>query len=152
MMRDSRTALYVHLVWATWDRLPFLDERLRRPIYRAIEAKCAERKAALITIGGIEDHIHLLVELPATLAVADLVKHIKGSSAHLATQHLTPTTSFKWQGGYGAFSVSPGQTSRVRAYILGQAEHHARGTVVPEWELPDAPSSIEPIGRGKARQ
>ncbi|MCC6627730.1 MAG: IS200/IS605 family transposase [Chloroflexi bacterium] len=133
-MRSSQTALFVHLVWATWDRLPLLNDDLRRPIYRAIEAKCLERGARVIALGGVADHVHLLVELPATLAVADLVKHVKGASAHLATHHLAPGEMFKWQGGYGAFSVSPRQCTEVRDYIGAQAAHHAAGALVPAWE------------------
>ncbi|MGN6755685.1 MAG: transposase, partial [Thermomicrobiales bacterium] len=73
-MRQAHIGVFVHLIWSTWDRLPFLTIQKRPQVWRAIGAKCVELGAEVIAIGGIEDHVHLLVRLPATLAVADLVK------------------------------------------------------------------------------
>jgi REP element-mobilizing transposase RayT len=89
-----------------------------------------------MALGGVADHVHLLIDLPATLAISDLLKHVKGTSSHLVTQHLQPGQFFKWQGAYAAFSVDPLQTSTVIRYIVRQAEHHAAGTLIPAWELP----------------
>jgi len=135
-MRHVQNAVYVHLVWATWDRPPLLTGAVEREAHRAIEAKCGEFGAEVLAVGGVEDHVHLLVRLPATLAVADLVKHAKGSSAHLVAQHLHPDQFFKWQGGYAAFSVSVGHLTRVTHYIGRQREHHAANTLIPALELP----------------
>jgi putative transposase len=84
-LRRAGNAVYVHLVWGTWDRLPLVTEALRPMIYRAIGAACAEMGAEVVALGGIEDHVHLLVHLPATVAVADLAKRVKGASSHLVT-------------------------------------------------------------------
>ncbi len=135
-MRHVQNAVFVHLVWATWDRLPLLIGDVERDAQRAIEAKCGELGAEVLAIGGVEDHVHLLVRLPATLAVADLVKHIKGASAHLIAQRTHADHFFKWQGGYAAFSVSVGHLSRVTRYIANQREHHASNTLIPALELP----------------
>jgi REP element-mobilizing transposase RayT len=132
---QTHSALFIHLVWATWDRLPLLTEDIQRQVYRAIGAKCVALHAEMIAIGGVEDHVHLLVRLPATLSVAEFVKHAKGSSAHLVTHRLTPDRSFRWQRGYGASSVSPRDLTEVRNYIAGQREHHGMGTLVVGWEL-----------------
>lgn len=80
--------------------------------------------------------MHVLVRLPATLAVADLAKHLKGTSAHLLAQTLHPDQFFKWQGGYGAFSVSVSHVERVAHYIAHQRDHHTTSTLIPAWELP----------------
>ena len=133
-MRQTWTGLFVHLVWGTWDRLPMLTEELKTPVYRAIGAKCTELRAELVAVGGMEDHVHLLVQLPSTLCVADLVKHVKGASAHLVTHQLAPAQPFKWQGAYAAFTVCPHHVTRVRDYIARQREHHAAGFLVTEWE------------------
>ena len=147
-MRQTQVAVFVHLVWATWDRLPLLPEEVRQPVYRAIGAKCTALGAEIIAIGGIEDHIHLLVPLPATLSVADLVKHTKGASAHLVTHQLVPHQFFKWQGADGAFSVSPHDLAPVSDYIARQREHHASGSLVMEWEhSPTTNSSPQPHAR-----
>ena len=135
-MRHAGTAVYVHVAWGTWDRLPLLQGDVERHVYRAIGAKCAELKAEIVALGGVEDHIHLLVGLPATLSVADLVKHIKGASSHqVASQHRDQLDGFfKWQGAYGACSVSPDALHDVANYVRGQRAHHAAGLLIERWE------------------
>jgi putative transposase len=135
-MRRSKIGVFVHLVWATWDRLPLLTSTTQGPVYRAIGAKCEELGAEIVALGGVEDHVHLLVRLPASVSVAELVRHIKGASSHLLTQKVLATTDgvFKWQGAYGAFSVSPHQLREVADYITQQQEHHALGSLKAEWE------------------
>ena len=135
-MRRIQNAVFVHLVWATWDRLALLVDMVERDVHRAIEGKCKELGIDIIAFGGVEDHVHMLVRLPATLAVADAVKHLKGASTHLLTQRLYPDKFFKWQGAYGAFSVSVGDLDRVSQYIAHQREHHANNSLIPEWEIP----------------
>ncbi|MDP9372428.1 MAG: IS200/IS605 family transposase [Chloroflexota bacterium] len=133
-MRRAHVAVFVHLVWATWDRLPLLTGEIEARVHRAIGAKAAELGVEVVAIGGIEDHVHLLVRLPATLAVAELVKQIKGASAHLVTHDVASGLSFKWQGAYGAFSVGPRQLPQVVDYIASQRDHHAANATVIQWE------------------
>ena len=134
-MRRSGVVVYVHVVWATWDRLPLLSGEFERAVYRAIGAKCDELGAEVIALGGVEDHVHLLVALPATIALAEFVGKVKGASSHLATHRALPDgTFFKWQGAYGAVSVSPRDVAEVSGYIARQQEHHANGGLVPDWE------------------
>jgi putative transposase len=137
-MRKPQVAVYLHLVWATWDRLPLLQGDVQRQVYRAIGARCEELGVQIAALGGVEDHIHLLVLLPVTLSIADLVKYIKGSSSHLLAQHILKQQDgfFKWQGAYGAFSVSPHDKSKVVEYITHQREHHQLGSLNVSWELP----------------
>ena len=141
-MRSAKVAIYVHLVWATWDRLPLLSDAIGPAIYRAIGAKCEELRADVLAIGGMEDHVHLLVRLPATLAIADLVKHVKGASAHLANFRLPDSGSFRWQGSYAAFSVGPDGLPSVINYIAKQRQHHSSNTLDPDSELPTSNSDM----------
>ena len=104
-MRAPYTELYLHVVWATWDRMPLITEAIQPRLYAAIAAKCRELKCAPLAIGGIEDHVHLLVRLHTTVTVATLVQQVKGSSSHLVTHEITPGEFFKWQGAYGAFTL-----------------------------------------------
>ena len=109
-MRRAFVAVYVHLVWATWDRSPLLDAAIERAVQRAIEAKATALGADVLAIGGVEDHVHLLVRLPATITIAELARGVKGASAHLVNHRLRPGESFQWQGSYAAFSVGPAPT------------------------------------------
>ena len=137
-MRRTRVAVFIHAIWATWDRQPLLQGQVQERVYRAIGAICEELGARLIALGGVEDHIHLLVLLPSTLTIADLVGQVKGASSHLIAQEvLAPTGGFfKWQGAYAAFSVSLQHLREVTDYILHQREHHAAGSLKAEWEYP----------------
>jgi REP element-mobilizing transposase RayT len=81
------------------------------------------------------DHVHLLVALAPTVSVARLVQQLKGSSAHFVAHILTPDAPFRWQGGYGAFTLRKADAPIVRRYVLGQKEHHAKRSLQPDWEL-----------------
>ena len=133
-MRRTRVAVFLHVVWATWDRLPLLTDHLTRDVHRAIGAKCEELGAQVIAIGGVEDHVHLLVGFPATVTIADLVGQAKGASAHLVTHQLAPGDFFKWQGAYAVYSINQTAVPRVADYIARQREHHATGSLITEWE------------------
>jgi putative transposase len=131
---DSCTHVYVHYVWATWNRGAFLTEEVEGRIYDCVSKKCAELNCLPLAIGGTEDHVHVLVRLNSMVSVAQLAHDVKGSSSHLTTHRLAPDAPFKWLGTYGAFSVSENEVNRVQAYIKMQKEHHVRVTVVPDWE------------------
>ena len=140
-MRRTYTELYVHLVWSTWDRQPLITAAMEPRVYAAMATKCRELGAEPLAIGGTDDHVHLLVRLPAALAVAELVKEVKGSSSHLVTHEVAPEIGFKWQGAYAAFSLGRERVPGVAAYIRRQREHHAGGAPVGEAEVESILSS-----------
>jgi putative transposase len=133
-MRAPYTQLYIHLVWATWDRLPLITSELEARLYPAMIAKCKEHRCEALAIGGVQDHVHLLVRFAPTISVADLVKEIKGSSSHLVTHVIATDEFFKWQGAYRAFTVSKNGISSVKSYILSQKDHHQLNTIINELE------------------
>lgn len=143
-MREPYTQLYahlvyIHLVWATWDRLPIVRPEWKPKLCECIEAQCAQLG---VTVGALElmpDHAHLLVRMPTTVTIADLVKQVKGASSHLVTQELAPGEWFKWQGAYGAFTVSKSDVRRVRDYIRNQENHHREKTLDAELERTEIP-------------
>lgn len=116
---------------------------VRGEVYDLIQSECTRLRADALAIGGIEDHAHLLARLPATIAPAELAKQVKGSSAplnHAAGIH----RAFRWQGGYGAFSVSKRHVPLVADYILRQEEHHRDQRTWPLLEPPPRGSFPEP--------
>lgn len=133
-MREPYTQLYAHLVWATWDRLPLITPEIEPRLYGHIIKKCRELKCIPIRIGGIENHTHLLVRVHPSVAIATLVKEVKGSSSHLMTHEIAPNSFFKWQGAYGAFTVRKVEVMQVRDYIANQKQHHRDNTLWEEWE------------------
>jgi REP element-mobilizing transposase RayT len=134
LVKGTYTQLFVHCVWATWDRLPLITPIYEAQLYASIADKSGELGCKVMAIGGIDNHVHLLVDLPATLTVAQLLKEVKGVSSHLMTHVLRPGVFFKWQGSYGAFTVSKDRLPTVRQYIKGQKTHHADNILVTDWE------------------
>jgi putative transposase len=133
-MRAPFTQLYLHCVWGTWDRLPLITPRNERAIYACIKDKCQELKCPVLALGGIEDHVHLLVRLHTTISVTELIKEIKGSSSHLVTHQVTPGEFFKWQGAYGAFTVCKEHINALIGYIEHQKQKHAQEDLCLDWE------------------
>ncbi|HEU4558722.1 MAG TPA: IS200/IS605 family transposase [Longimicrobium sp.] len=152
-MRSPWTQLFLHLVWSTWDRLALLTEPLRSEVYDLIQAECTRSRSDLIAIGGIEDHVHLLVRVPASITPADLVKQVKGVSSH-AINHASGTHRvFKWQGAHGAFSVSKRHIPMVENYVLNQEEHHRSQTIYPLLEPPELGATPDrPLGADACAQ
>ena len=142
-MREPFTQLYVHYVWSTWDRLPLITPDVERRLYGAIIHKCRELRCIPIRIGGIQDHLHLLVRLPTTIAVAKLVQEVKGSSSHLMTHEIKPIKFFKWQGAYGAFTLRYEDVPIVKKYIINQKTHNSENSLRPEWEKSEINGEIE---------
>jgi putative transposase len=129
------TQLYLHCVWGTWDRLPLVTTDIQNTIYNAITEQCRQLGCTVIAIGGVADHLHLLTDYPATLTVSELIGKAKGSSSHLITHEVKRGEFFKWQGGYGAFSVSYQNIDQVANYARNQAQHHGQKTLISDWEI-----------------
>ncbi len=134
-MRAPYTQLYLHMIWATWDRLPLVTAEIEDRIYAAIAAKCRELKCEPLAINGVEDHVHLLVRFHTTVSVAQLAKGVKGSSSHLVTHEINPGEFFKWQGAYRAFTIRKSDVPKVIAFIQKQKQHHSEMNLNPEWEI-----------------
>jgi putative transposase len=123
------------MVWATWDRAPLITPVIRERIYPMIQRQAANLGAQVISIGGIEDHVHVLARFPSRLAISELVRRMKGGSSYLARQVMGEP--FRWQGSYGAFTLSERGLERVRDYVLNQETHHRDGTTHPWLEDTD---------------
>jgi putative transposase len=133
-MKDSIVEVYLHLVWATWDRASILHPPVERAAHRTITQQANELGCQVLAIGGWLDHVHVVVKLGARVTVADLVQHLKGVSSHCINEHLRPNVPFRWQGGYAAYSVSPNALQDVIGYVRGQKQHHRDGTIRQDME------------------
>jgi putative transposase len=136
-MRHPWTQLYVHLVWATWKRAPLITPELQPRVYSVIQHQASQLGADVIAIGGVEDHVHVLARFPTTIAIATLVQKLKGASSHFVTHVLNAPDPFKWQGGYGAFTLTKRAIPHVREYVLNQERHHRGGTLYRDLERTD---------------
>ncbi len=116
--------LHYHLVWAAYQRAPLLTKQLEREIYGAVLGKAAEIGVIAHAIGGVEDHIHVVVSIPPNIAVADCIRLFKGVSTHHVSHRPEAAGNFGWQDGYGALSFGEATMPDVVAYVRNQKEHH----------------------------
>jgi putative transposase len=123
-MADTYLSLRLHLVWATKDRRPWLDPEWRARLFACAAAVMDRRSGKLLCAGGARDHIHLYVEPPGTLAVSELVTIIKTTTSKWIHDSFPHRRNFRWQHGYGAFTVTPFEDDRLRDYIRYQEDHH----------------------------
>lgn len=130
--------LFYHIVWSTREREPLISAEIEPVLYGYMIGKISAMNSIVHAVGGIEDHIHLVVSIPPTLAISDFVQRVKGSSAHHINQQFPHTEPrFGWQRGYGVFSLGERQLDRVLGYVRRQKEHHANHTCIAALEQTD---------------
>lgn len=127
-MPQSLARITVHITFSTLGRDPRIFDL--DAMHRYIGGICRERGCPSLIVGGVADHVHLLLELSRTETVAELVKEVKRSSTLFRKKE---DPSFAWQRGYGAFSIGRSEVDRVREYIVRQPEHHAKVTFQDEF-------------------
>lgn len=133
-MANTYTQLFTHIVFHTKSTgIVMRDEDLER-VSQYIGGIIREEGAVPFAIGGVADHIHILMSLPKTAALSDLMRVIKAKSSKWLRRLDSYYEPFCWQDGYGAFSVSPSLMERTRNYILTQAEHHKTKTYREEYK------------------
>jgi REP element-mobilizing transposase RayT len=123
-MAGTYTNLLFHLVFSTKGRFPLITRELQPELYAYVGGIVRGEGGVLIEIGGMPDHVHLLVKFKPTVAVAEMLRLVKGSSSKWANEEKFKARKFGWQDGYGAFSVSESQVDAVREYIRTQEGHH----------------------------
>ena len=132
-MSQSLSNVIIHTVFSTKNRTPFLDSSsLRLETHRYLGGVAKTLKCQPLIIGGVADHVHLLTTLARTVSIADFVKELKRVSSNWL-QDEKGISSFHWQSGYGAFSVSESLVAKARAYLETQEEHHRHQTFQEEF-------------------
>ena len=121
---------YLHIVFSTKERKKLIVKKISAKIVVLYGRHRAEQWVFVIANGGMEDHAHLLIHLPASLALAKAVQLLKGSSSRWINEH---GDEFSWQEGYGAFSVSASNLDTVKRYIANQESHHRKVTFEQEF-------------------
>jgi len=134
-MAHSYVSALIHYVFSTKDRSKIITPELRERLYPYMGGIARANKIQTLAIGGIEDHIHLLLALPSTLSAAKAIQLIKGGSSLWIHDTYRSLNDFAWQEGYGAFSVGISQVEKTKSYINCQPEHHRTKTF--EQELVD---------------
>jgi len=125
-MAGTFTNLLYHVVFSTKGRRPLIRTDLQEELFHYIGGIIRGERGALLEIGGMPDHVHLLSRFRADVSVAEMSRRIKSNSSKWVNDRSLGGKRFQWQTGYSAFSVSESQVASVRRYIRTQESHHRK--------------------------
>ena len=126
-MPQSLSAVYLHLVFSTKDRQPFLrDQAVREMLHAHLGTVSRRLDCPPVLVGGVEDHVHLLARFGRTITQGDWVKELKRVSNLWMKERGSEYRDFEWQRGYADFSVSASKLDEVKRYIAKQPDHHRK--------------------------
>ena len=124
-MPQTLSCVYTHIVFSTKNRVGFLqDIDLRKKMHAYLAGIAAQQDCHALRVGGIADHVHLLVRLGREITQSDLLRELKRSSSVWVKKQSDHLGDFSWQNGSGLFSVSPNHVGKVCGYISNQEKHH----------------------------
>lgn len=126
--------IWVHLVWATKSRKPFLEKNIRQQVFKHIKENGLIKGVHMDFINGHIDHVHCLVSLNAGQTIGKVVQLLKGESAYWINKNNLISDKFEWQDEYFAVSVSESGVNRLREYIKNQEIHHSKKSFQQEYD------------------
>lgn len=131
-MAQSLAKVYLHIVFSTKNRRPFLEnEALRNQCHAYLAGTYKARGSDSLVVGGVADHVHILCTLGRQESISVLVRELKRESSKAMKEKGLP--SFYWQAGYGVFSISPSHVPAVKQYIKAQEAHHKKESFQSEF-------------------
>jgi REP element-mobilizing transposase RayT len=132
-MSSAYVAAKYHVVIRTRDEKPLITAGQRDELCRYIHGIARNRDSRALRIGGMEDHVHLLLGIHPGTSVADMLRLIKANSSKWLNERGGRRGWFGWKPGYAAFTVGPAQVPRVQRFILKQEEIHRRMSLAHEY-------------------
>jgi REP element-mobilizing transposase RayT len=123
-MGSSYISNHVHVVFSTKNRAPSIKEEIQPKLWAYMAGIAENHGMHAVKIGGLEDHVYLLINLGGMMGIIKAVQLIKANSSRWMNEH--PGRRFEWQEGYFACSVSRSQVSTVTQYIASQRKHHRK--------------------------
>lgn len=132
-MARTYTNLLTHIIFSTKGRQRFITDEIKPRLHSYIGGIVRELHGTAYSVGGVSDHVHLLVSMPPAISISDAVRTIKTNSTRWIKQQDDALSNFEWQSGYGAFSVSQSNMNDVVKYIAEQDEHHRTQTFQEEY-------------------
>ncbi|MEO6390883.1 MAG: IS200/IS605 family transposase [Pyrinomonadaceae bacterium] len=134
-MPHSYVNLLYHIVFSTRDRQPHLTIERRPRLYEYIGGVIRKRGGISLAINGMDDHVHVLTKLRPDKAISEVIRDLKAGSSGWMHQFFPEVRDFKWQNGYGAFTVSSSLSKKVTDYIRDQDRHHVKLSFRDEFTL-----------------
>jgi len=135
-MPQSLANIFVHIVFSTKNRYPFLTgDDIKKQMYSYLGGTCNNLNCNVIIVGGSADHVHILCKLSRNISIAKLIGEIKRESSKWVKTKNRSLSKFAWQNGYGIFSIGKSEVERVKSYIFNQEEHHRRKNFQDEYRM-----------------
>jgi len=131
-MANTYTSLHYHGIFSTKNREPWLQAEIEQRVWALIGGIVRAHRMTALQVSGIEDHIHALVTAPPTIAPFQIAQYLKGDSSKWIHKEFLALRNFRWQDGYGAFTVNK-NIPEVISYIQNQREHHRKKTFQEEY-------------------
>ena len=125
-MAHTFTNLLTHVIFGTKDRTSSIDAELKPQLFAYMGGIVREYDSTALMVNGTADHVHLLLRLPPSVSIAEAMRVLKANSSRWVHEKWPSHSTFGWQTGYGAFSVSQSNVSAVLRYIVNQEEHHRK--------------------------
>lgn len=132
-MGQSLVKNYIHIVFSTKHREQLISLHVEAELYSYLGGICNNLDCQVITVGGYNDHIHILCLLSKKITLVKLMEELKSHSSKWIKNKDEVNGNFYWQDGYGAFSVNPSEVDTVIEYITNQHEHHATKSFQDEY-------------------
>ena len=132
-MANTFSQIYIQTVFAVSNRQSLITAEFKEDLYKYITGIVKNQSQKLISINGVEDHIHILIGLKPAMALADLVREIKADSSNFVNRERFVRGRFSWQEGYGAFSYGHSQLDTIIRYIQNQEQHHKHSSFKNEY-------------------
>jgi|SRR6185312_1943670 len=133
-MSHSLNKIWLHVIFSTKDRQPLIKGASENLVHTRLKEQLIESGCFVKTINGMPDHVHLLFLQTPKSSITEIIKQVKGNSAHWINEQNITADKFSWQPGYAAYSVSESQLEKVHQYITNQKSHHAKKTFSQEYE------------------
>jgi len=132
-MANTYTCLHYHIIFSTKNRERWITSDIEPRIWSYLGGIARENRLVPLTIGGIEDHLHLVLNVPPSVALSKALQLLKGGSSKWMHETFPTLRGFGWQDGYGAFTVSKSNLAEVIRYVEDQREHHRHKTFQEEF-------------------
>ena len=132
-MSHTYSNLLSHVIFSTKDRQPLIDLEIKPRLVAYLNGIASENGGKVLSLNAMQDHVHLLWELPPTTSMSDALRVLKTNSSRWVRETFGAGKPFAWQTGYGAFSVSRSNIAAVAKYIEAQEVHHRKRTFDEEF-------------------
>ena len=132
-MANTFTSLHYHIIFSTKNRQRWITSEFDQRIWQYLGGIARDNDMHARQIGGVEDHVHIVVGISPTIAVSKAVQLLKGTSSKWIHETFLSLGDFQWQDGYGAFTVSKSGLIDVVKYVTDQREHHRTRTFQEEY-------------------